>query len=101
MTEQAPTILDTRFAERLKTVRTAQAMSRSGLAARVGMDSWQIRDIEDGHNRRPSSLHKQRRVSIGEAVALCGALDVPLAIMLRSEPIDLATLADLAARRAS
>ncbi len=65
--------VETRFIERLRAIRGARGWSSQELARRSGMTRVAISKIEVG----------QRRVSIDEAVALSGALGVPLDDMIR------------------
>lgn len=72
------TATDALFAERLKAVRQARGWGSRDLALRLGQHVQFIQTIERGHPHTRS----RRRVTIGEAAAICAVLDVDLAQML-------------------
>jgi transcriptional regulator with XRE-family HTH domain len=69
---------DTAFADRLRPVREARGWTAVDLARRLGQHVQFIVTIECPR----SNNRKRRRVSVGEAVAICAVLGVDLAAML-------------------
>lgn len=68
---------DTRFAERLPTVRRVRGLTQEQVAATVGINRSAIAEIETG----------RRGVRLGEALDLCAALGVDLAEMCAPGPL--------------
>ncbi len=58
-------------------MRRARGLTQQGLATRAGLSRAIIADIENN----------RRRVSIGEAVKLCDALDIPLLRMIGEDAL--------------
>lgn len=70
--------VDLHFARRVVAIRRALGLSAQQLADRIeGLDRQAIAKIEIG----------KRRITLGEAVRISTALDVPLEVMLGEEPI--------------
>lgn len=86
------TATDALFAERLKAVRQARRWGSRDLALRLGQHVQFVQTIERGHPHTRS----RRRVTIGEAVAICAVLGVDLAQMLDPD-VPLESLLDGAA----
>jgi transcriptional regulator with XRE-family HTH domain len=75
------TATDALFAERLKAARQARGWGSRDLSIRLGQHVQFVQTIERGHPHTRS----RRRVTIGEAVAICAVLGVDLAQMLDPE----------------
>lgn len=72
---------DTRFGTRTGKLRKHRGISQTDLATQTGLGRCSIVEIENG----------RRRVSVGEAVAICAALDVSLVDMLSEQGLVLTT----------
>ena len=66
------------FGERVKQIRVEKGLAQIDLAAKAEMKLRQIQRIEAGHIA----------TSIGKAFLIARALEVPLAELVSSEPID-------------
>ncbi len=79
MSAQTAEAADRLFAERMRVIRKARGLGGQNLAARLGRHHRFVYDIELRH----------RRVSIGEAVAICAALGVePLHMSDAGRPVE-------------
>jgi transcriptional regulator with XRE-family HTH domain len=69
--------IDERFANRVRKVRRFRSLTLEQVGESVGLALNVVSKIEKG----------QRKVSIGEAVAIAGALSVPLQSLVSDNPL--------------